>query len=71
VTAVVVAVEDKAVAGENRRVDFVGTIVVERPAPVAFVSEGKAGFNSGNINWLLGVKPSRGNNAKADKQKAS
>ena len=26
-TAVVVAVEDKAIAGENRCVDFIGTIV--------------------------------------------
>jgi hypothetical protein len=71
VTAVVVAVEDKAVAGVNRCVDLIGTIVVERPAPIASVPEGKTGFDCRNVNRFLGVKATRGNNAKADKQDAS
>jgi hypothetical protein len=70
VTAVVVAVEDKAIAGENRCVDFIGTIVVERPASVAFVLYGNTGFDSININGLLGISAGRGNNAKTNKQDA-
>lgn len=52
-TGVVVAVEDKAVAGVDRSKDFIGAIVVESPASVAPISYGETRFDGCNVHRLL------------------